>query len=356
MRFFHCCKYFAPALLLLGSGCGQAQERSATAPESELVQVATSGLDPEIMAQTLEAAAQLPNLRSLIVMRDGEELVAERFNGGPALDRTVNIKSVSKSVVSAMVGIAIERDILDDHDQRILTVLAADAPANPDPRLGEVTVGNLLSMQAGLERTSGNNYGRWVSSANWVRYALSRPFVEEPGGAMLYSTGSTHLLSAMLTEASGQSTWALAQDWLAQPLGIQIPQWVRDPQGIYLGGNQMAMSPRGMARFGELYRLGGVIEGERILPESWIERSWTPATTSRWSGEEYGYGWFIAEAEGHPVYYAWGYGGQMIYIVPDLALTVVMTSGTDVTRGSNHIGSLWALLADGIVPAARAGG
>ena len=74
---------------------------------------------------------------------------------------------------------------------------------------------------------------------------------------MLYSTGSTHLLSAMLTEASGRSTWALAQEWLANPLNVAIPQWERDPQGIYLGGNQMAMSPRGMAKFGELYRLGG---------------------------------------------------------------------------------------------------
>ena len=172
---------------------------------------------------------------------------------------------------------------------------------------------------------------------------------------MLYSTGSTHLLSAMLTEASGQSTWELAQQWLAEPLDIQIPQWERDPQGIYLGGNQMAMSPRGMARFGELYRMGGSIDGNRVVPERWIEQSWTPATTSPWSGQNYGYGWFIAQAGGHPVYYAWGYGGQMIYVVPSLALTVVATSGTDISRGSGHIDALWRLLADGIIPAAEIG-
>ncbi len=311
-------------------------------------------LTADALGATLERAAELPNLRSLIVMQDGEEIVAERFRGGPALDRTVNIKSASKSVISALVGIAIERGVLEGTEQPILSELAPSAPQDADPRLQEVTVGNLLSMQAGLRRTSGDNYGRWVSSPNWVRYALSQPFVAEPGGAMLYSTGSTHLLSAMLTSASGETTWALARRWLGEPLGIAIPQWERDPQGIYLGGNQMAMSPRGMARFGELYRMGGVIDGRRILPERWIDRSWTPATRSPWSGQQYGYGWFITEARGHPIYYAWGYGGQMIYVVPSLDLTVVMTSGTDVARGSDHIDALMRLLTDGIIPAATA--
>ena len=315
----------------------------------------TRGLDQAGMARTLEAAAQLTNLRSLIVMRHGEELVARRFNGGAGLDQPVNIKSASKSVLSAMIGIAIERGVLEGTEQTVLPLLADFAPSRPAPQLDEVTVGNLLSMQSGLERTSGGNYGRWVSSDNWVRYALSQPFVAEPGGPMQYSTGNSHILSAMLTEASGRSTYALAQDWLAGPLDVAIPPWEQDPQGIYLGGNQMAMSPRALARFGEMYRRGGVHEGERILSEDWIARSWTPATVSPWSGEQYGLGWFIAETNGHPLYYAWGYGGQMVYIVPDLALTVVMTSATDVERGGDHIGRLRALLDDGIVPAAQTG-
>lgn len=307
------------------------------------------------MDRALDEAASLSNLRGLIVLRDGETLVERRFNDGPALDQAVNIKSASKSVISALVGIAIQRGILDGTDQPVLSVLRGQAPADPDPRLERLTVGHLLSMQAGLERTSGDNYGRWVSSPNWVRYALSRPFVAEPGGEMLYSTGSTHLLSAMLTEASGRSTWALAQDWLAEPLGVAIPQWELDPQGIYLGGNQMSMSPRAMARFGELYRTGGVVGGEQVLPADWIAQSWQPRTTSPWSGEEYGFGWFLSEAQGHSVRYAWGYGGQMIFVVPDVDLTVVMTSRTDVTRGSDHVDALRSLLAEQIVPAAIAG-
>lgn len=307
------------------------------------------------MRAVIADAERLPRIRSLIVMRDGEVLAEHRFNNGPPLDRPVNIKSASKSILSGLVGIAIARGVLTGADQGVLPILRADAPADPDPRLARVTIGNLLSMQAGLERTSGEYYGRWVSSPNWVRYALSRPFVEEPGGRMLYSTGSSHLLSAVLTRASGRSTHALAQDWLAQPLGIAIPPWPRDPQGIYFGGNDMLMSPRALARFGEMYRLDGRIDGRQVVPAAWIRESWRARTNSPWSGQGYGYGWFVTEARGHPVRFAWGYGGQMLYIVPDLGLTVVMTSDATGPRAGGHIDALHALLADGIVPAAERG-
>jgi CubicO group peptidase (beta-lactamase class C family) len=237
----------------------------------------------------------------------------------------------------------------------MLPLLAKEAPAEPDARLRRVTIGNLLSMQSGLERTSGENYGRWVSSRDWIRYALSRPFVEEPGGPMLYSTGNSHILSAALTRSSGRSTYALAQEWLAIPLGIDIPSWPRDPQGFYFGGNDMMMSPRALARFGELYRNEGVLDGRRILPEKWIRESWTPRTTSPWSGNPYGYGWFLAEIDGHPTRFAWGYGGQMLYVIPDLGLTIAMTSDATAARDGAHIGALNGLVIDGIVPAAVKG-
>jgi CubicO group peptidase (beta-lactamase class C family) len=346
---------YLTALSLLLAGCGAEPTPTAAAAPDMQAPGPTHGLDAAMMTRTVEAASKLPRLRSLLVLRDGATLAEHRFNGGPPLEQAVNIKSASKSVMSALAGMAIERGVLRGVDQPVLTVLRDDAPTRPDPRLEQLTVGNLLSMQAGLERTSGENYGRWVSSPNWVRFALSRPFVDRPGGGMLYSTGNSHILSAMLTKASGRSTYALAQEWLARPLGIAIPPWPRDRQGIYFGGNDMLMSPRAMARFGELYRLGGVVDGKRILPASWIEQSWTPRTVSPWSGGQYGYGWFVGQAAGHPVRFAWGYGGQMIYIVPDLALTVVMTSDSGGARDGEHISALHALLADGIVPAAVAG-
>jgi CubicO group peptidase (beta-lactamase class C family) len=173
---------------------------------------------------------------------------------------------------------------------------------------------------------------------------------------MLYSTGSSHLLSAVLTRASGNSTYELAQDWLAEPLDITIPPWARDPQGIYFGGNDMLMSPRALLRFGELYRNAGMMDGRRILPEGWVEESWRPRTRSPWSGNDYGYGWFSINAGGHPVHFAWGYGGQMLFIVPDLELTVVMISNSAPhPRAESHLPMLHALLADGIIPAAERG-
>ncbi|MBB3035006.1 serine hydrolase domain-containing protein [Alteriqipengyuania lutimaris] len=345
----------AAVSLVILPACTQPTSTAAAPEAGPTDRIETKGLDPALLEQTLDAAAELPQLNGMIVLRDGEPLVEETFNDGAPLDHAVNIKSASKSVLSALVGIAIERGVLEGTDQPILTELADQAPANPDPRFNRLTVGNLLSMQAGLERTSGSNYGAWVSSNNWVRDALSRPFVAEPGGRMLYSTGSSHLMSAMLTEASGRSTYDLAQEWLAEPLGIAIPAWSTDPQGIYFGGNDMRMSPRDLARFGELYRLGGEIAGQRIVPASWIEESWTARTTSPWSGEDYGYGWFISEAGGYDLYYGWGYGGQMVYILPALELTVVMTSDIDAERGSDHIGALRGLLEQRIIPAAERG-
>lgn len=345
----------ALALTLLAvQGCS-AEPTPASDRERPSVAAETKGLDPVRMQAVVSQAAQLPRLRSLLVLRDGETLAAHRFNGGPPLDRPVNIKSASKSVLSALVGVAIARGVLSGADQSVLSVLQADAPADPDPRLRRLTVGQLLSMQAGLERTSGPNYGRWVSSPNWVRYALSRPFVDEPGGAMLYSTGSSHLVSAMLTRASGRSTLQLAREWLGEPLGVEIPPWPRDPQGIYFGGNDMLMSPRALARFGELYRNAGRIDGRQVVPQEWIAESWRPRTVSPWSGNPYGYGWFLTEVAGYPVRFAWGYGGQMLYIIPDLRLTVVMTSDPYAPREGDHIGALHRLLATGVIPAAETG-
>lgn len=307
-------------------------------------------------ARAVERAAALPRLRSLIVGQGGLPAV-ERVLRGPGLDRPVNIKSAAKTVLSALAGAAIARGVLEGVDQKIASLLADRLPPDPDPRLFEITVGHLLSMQAGLERTSGPFYGRWVTSPDWVRAALARPFVAEPGGAMLYSTGSSHLLSAILTRAAGRSTLALARSWLGEPLGIAVPPWPTDPQGIYFGGNDMLLSPRALFRFGELYRQGGVFDGARVLPEGWIGESWRPRAHSPFTGDAYGYGWFLAEVRGHPVRYAWGFGGQMLYVVPDLGLTVVMTSDVDAPSGrTGYARQLHALLADGIIAEADAGG
>lgn len=297
--------------------------------------------------ELLRSADELPSLKTVIVSVDGRETASRAYHGA-SLNGSTNIKSASKSILSAMVGMAIDRKILDGVDQPVASVLRGDFPANPDPRLERVTIGNLLSMQSGLERMSGPNYGRWVSSRNWVRMALGSGFAGEPGGGMLYSTGSTHLLSAILTKASGKSTLALARDWFSPLEGFRIGAWERDPQGIYLGGNQMAMTSRSLLAFGELYRRGGVTpDGKRLLSQSWVDQSWVQRTNSVFNGDGYGYCWFIKEMSGETVYYAWGYGGQMLYIVPTKKLSVVMTSREDAPSArTGYRDQLHGLMAD----------
>ena len=339
---------------LLVAGCSDAQNSSAVQAARKAAP-ATRGLDPELMAQVRREVEALPRVHAVLVARDGETLAEYRLRG-PGLDQPVNIKSASKSVLSALTGIAIGRGVLDGPEQKIAPILRADVPRAADPRIERIEIGHLLSMQAGLGRTSGPNYGAWVASPNWVRYALSRPFAADPGGEMLYSTGSSHLMSAVLTRVSGRSTYDLAQEWLARPLGITLPPWPRDPQGVYFGGNDMLMSPRALLRFGELYRQDGVWEGRRILPAGWVAESWRPRTTSPWSGNSYGYGWFSQKSAGYDVHFAWGYGGQMLFIVPALNLTVVMISDPSPRpREESHVADLARILATGIIPAAEKG-
>jgi CubicO group peptidase (beta-lactamase class C family) len=358
--------------LLLASGpaaCGWdtapdgESERVATEASADRVRgesrerrpVTTVGLDTAIMAAAEERAEALPRLRTLLVARHGEVALERRFRG-PGLDEPANVKSVSKSVLSALVGIAIADGVLEGVDQPIAPFFEAYLAPDDDPRKREITVGHLLSMQSGLERTSGANYGRWVTSANWVRYAVTRPMVADPGGERLYSTGNSHLLSAVLTSATGRSTLAYARDKLGGPLGVSIPPWTRDPQGIYFGGNEMRLTPRAMLRFGEMYRNGGRHGAEQVVPEAWVRESLEARASSRWTGDGYGYGWFTSEIRGYALTYAWGYGGQFIFIIPELDLTVVTTSDPDVARERDHTRAVRALLRDWIVPAAELGG
>ncbi|MEA2119677.1 serine hydrolase [Halovibrio sp. HP20-50] len=281
--------------------------------------------------QTLnQQTRQLERVHSVVVAHEGE-IIHEHHQGGPGVASPANIKSLSKTVLAAITGAAIEAGVIESAQQRLVALLGDQVPNGTDPRVDEITVAHLLALQAGLERTSGSNYGAWVASANWVNDAITRPFVDEPGGRMLYSTGSSHLLSAALTRASGETTHALAQRLLGDPLNITIRPWLRDPQGIYFGGNDMQLSPRALIEIGELYRNDGVVdEGtearQRVLPEGWVEASWQARGTSQWTGDGYGYGWFITQLAGEDVYYGRGYGGQALYVIPERAMTVAITS------------------------------
>ena len=313
-----------------------------------------SGLNAAHMQRTRDRARALPNLQALLLARHGTTALSLRTNG-PSLDTPVNVKSVSKSILSALVGIAIDEGHLQGVDQRIAPFFESYLNAESDPRKCDITVGNLLSMRSGLQRTSGSNYGAWVSSSNWVRNAIQQPLQSDPGTERSYSTGNSHLLSAVLTQATGQSTWAFARKYLAEPMGIALPQWMADPQGIYFGGNDMRISARGLLAFGEMYRSGGWYNGQRIVPHAWVRASWVERSQSRWSGAGYGYNWFTRREHGHRMHYGWGYGGQYVFIVPTLELTIVATSKPYASGGREHRRRLESIVTEEIIPAAVQG-
>ncbi|RYH06639.1 serine hydrolase [Tropicimonas sp. IMCC6043] len=282
-------------------------------------------------------AAQLDQLHALVVHQDGERLFAESFRG-PALDRPANVKSVSKTIVALLTGIAIDRGVLDGSDQRVLPLLGR-APTG-DAR-DDLTIGHLLTMRTGLGSTSGGNYGAWVASDDWVDFALSQPLQGAPGGRFIYSTGGWHVLGAALARASGESLHRMAQVWLGDPLNIVIPPWVADPQGRYLGGNDMAISPLALARIGDMVLGGGEIDGQRVVSQAWLEASWQPRTRSPFSGDQYGYGWFLTRFGGRDAAYARGYGGQMLVVVPDRRLSIAITSDPQrPARSGGYFGDL----------------
>jgi CubicO group peptidase (beta-lactamase class C family) len=280
--------------------------------------------------EALAVAKDLPRLHSLLVSRRGE-LVLERYYNGARATRPANIKSASKSLISALVGIAIDRRLIPGVETP-LVVWFPELKKDRDPDKQRITIEDLLTMRSGLESTSNRNYGAWVHSRNWVQHALARPLVHAPGTQMQYSTGNSHLLSAILSSATRTSTWQFANDALAGPLGFTLPRWPQDPQGIYFGGNDMLMTPRQMLAFGQLYLQRGRLAGRQIVPEAWIERSFVTRGRSPISDQEYGYGWWIRELGGHRAYYAWGFGGQYIFVVPDLDLVVVTTSASTVAE------------------------
>lgn len=301
----------------------------------------------------VKEAHALEQCRAIVIHHNGKQVLAERFRG-PALDQLVAVKSVSKTLVAALTGMSIDWGEIPSIQSTLGELIPELIPSNADPKVAEITIDNLVTMRAGLERTSGPGYNRWIKSSNWVTNALSRPMVAEPGTVMLYSTGSYHVLGAILSKVTGTNLLSLARYRLGRPLGIDIPAWTRDPQGRYLGGNEMALTINAMIRFGEMYRNGGLAGKHRVLSRDWVSQSQQQATRSMFSGLGYGYGWFLGETGGTSYALARGYGGQIICFVPDHALTFAITSDPTLpARTHGYFGDLMRLINNSIIPTAR---
>ncbi|MEX0709006.1 MAG: serine hydrolase [Woeseia sp.] len=307
-------------------------------------------------AQSLDALAEealsLGDTTSVMVQQTGE-VVAEAYAVRMHADRATNIKSASKGIMGLLVGIAIREGYLDGVEQPIGPFFPAYFVKNPEPAKEAITIGDLLSMRSGLESTSRRNYGAWVVSDSWVDYALRQPLVATPGEQRIYSTGNTHLLSAILTEATGMSVKAFAERYLFGPMDIDIGGWDRDPEGYYFGGNNMALSPRSLLKLGELVLDQGRYGEAQLVPAAWIETSLGRYTRSRYNPYSYGYLWWQHQLNGYDIQFAWGNGGQYIMVIPALESVLAITASSDVPGGATSRGGrqqLFQLLGERLFP------
>jgi CubicO group peptidase (beta-lactamase class C family) len=302
-------------------------------------------LDPAVLEEAAEAMALSPVAASLLVVRHGQLAFERYFNGFTAADAN-NVHSLSKSILSVITGIAIDGGHID-LDTRLGDLLPAELVGEH----GDVTVENMVTMSGGVEVPNPEWAYEWEAGdgQSFVRAVLERPRVAEPGAEFVYSTGLTQVLAAALHEATGMPLCEFAAQRLLGPLGIDVERWHVDRDGYFVGGPSF-LTPREIARFGQLVADGGQSDGERLVSASWLDESLSP----RWDldcrlrppvPERYGYLWWIYEIGGHEVWVASGQGAQDLAIIEDLDLVVVVTHETSDGREGMRV-PLSALLDD----------
>ena len=192
-------------------------------------------------------------------------------------------------------------------------------------------------MRAGFPDDASDEFIQQLdNSENWIEFAFKWPLEEIPCETWAYSSLSSHLLSAVLTKATGKSTFDFAQQFLFDPLDITVPGWVQDPTGYYIGGGTIHMTSRDMARFGYLYLQNGNINGNQIIPDEWMKFTTQGFSNCPWpSGEfqilKYAYHWWAANAAGYNLFMAQGKAGQNIVVVSDLNLVIVTTTKAEMS-------------------------
>jgi CubicO group peptidase (beta-lactamase class C family) len=265
--------------------------------------------------------------------------------------------STTKSVTSALIGIAIDRGTIESVDQRVVDFFIDRSIANLDPRKQSLTLEHLLTMSCGFEWEGPDDqlhtWGQALASRNPIQFMLDQPMASDPGSEWYYNGGCSHLLSAILTEASGRSALDFARQYLFDPLGITQVEWPRDWQGYYFGGQDIWLTPRDMAKFGYLFLREGEWDGRQIIPADWVAQS-SETRFHLGGGMGYGYQWWTLPELG--AYYAAGAYEQRIYVLPDLDLVVVFTADNRVEgerpgeiRDGPPITPQW--LADYVIPA-----
>jgi len=322
------------------------------------------GMNADILSSAYERAARIPHIYSMLVVRHGC-LVAEEYFHWPTATTARPVASVGKSILGALVGIALEEGYLINLDQRLLDFFPEYDQPSIDSRKREITIRHLVQMRAGYPFDSTTEFFNQLSrSHNWMRFIIvDWPLERAPGTGWDYSNASAQLLSGILTRATGMSLQDLANRYLFGRMAQPIENWPRDPQGYCIGMGDVHCTPMQLASFGQMVLERGYWRGRRVLPWWWVDDSLvdysrTSYGSSIWPYRDirYGYLWWHAEVDDREVYFAWGHGGQFITLVPSLDLVVVTTAYNfvgDFTDNSwNTEGAIFELIATDVLPAA----
>ena len=261
-----------------------------------------------------------------VIIRNGV-MVDEYYKDGYDENSVFTLQSTSKSVTSAILGIAIDKGYIEGVDVPISNYFPQILESGSEYK-NQITIWHLLTHTTGLEASDTANWNEWLASDNWVDYVLNSPAVSRPGTVFNYFTGNTHLLSAIIQEATGQTAYEFGKEYLFDKLDMDSVECTTDPQGISDGGNGFAMNIYDMAKFGQLYLNNGVWEGEQIIFSEWIEQSTTLQFDRSSGSADYGYQWWVRTFgdQNYPAYFAQGHFGQYIFVVPDLEFVVAFTS------------------------------
>lgn len=282
------------------------------------------GIDPAIVAQSLARLAESPTRLSLILMRHGHIVYEQYYNGSHVSDSN-NIASVSKSILSALFGIAFDQGFFLTVEDRVAEYLPRYFADSADPRLLDLRLRDLLTMTHGLAWKENDSERFLTDSEDWVADILSLPLNNEPGALFHYSTGASHVMSAVLTEATGMSVCEFAHRYLFEPLGVEAEFWGVDPKGYFTGGHSVSMTAREMARFGQLFLQEGHWQGEQVVPGWWVVASTSPQVDIGNNYAGYGYYWWLNHIAAYDMYSALGAAGQILHVIPDLELVMVTT-------------------------------
>jgi CubicO group peptidase (beta-lactamase class C family) len=295
-------------------------------------------INTEALKTAEDFAAGDPLCKALLVVKNGT-LVLEKYYHGGARDKSTNLWSVTKSVTSILVGIAIDKGIIGQPSDLMADLMPSY------PQFNDITMDDVLTMRTGLAWSeTGRPWVEWIFSDDWVTEALSRGQVSNPGKEFKYSSGNTHFLNALIKEQGGVSPGKIAKEFLFDPLGIDFDTlakpityqywdeykepldqtWRRDPNEIETASFGLYLTARDMAKLGFLYLNRGRWEDRVIVSEDWVINSTRDHVTNVYSRYSYGYQWYITLIEEQPAFLASGFGGQIIGIVPSLDLVVVL--------------------------------